>query len=196
MGARKFWETTRVFERFGRADEQILRAAQLLREKRRRGLGASGQPFIEPPPLLPPDYDGPPLGMAEMLLLVRKQKAGAECGEDSRAVMKSVPTRLKRLEHARIVEQGNRVQVLFRIVAGVDCEPLHSEAEPPLIGRRQHGTSRTDRCGGTLWRGGSGSTMTRMHRATGEALLVPSRNRRSRNPYNRRHREVGGKARG
>src|SRR5262252_9767826 len=71
-----------------------------------------------------------------------------------------------------------------------------SEAEPPLIGRRLHGTSPTDRCGGTLWRGGSGSTMTRMHRANGEALLAPSGNRRSREPYNRRHREVGDRREG
>jgi hypothetical protein len=35
-----------------------------------------------------------------------------------------------------------------------------------------------------------------MHRATGEALLVPARNRRSmEKPYNRK-REVGRKARG
>jgi hypothetical protein len=33
--------------------------------------------------------------------------------------------------------------------------------------------------------------MTRMHRATGEALLAPSRNRRSREPYNRQNREIG-----
>jgi hypothetical protein len=42
-----------------------------------------------------------------------------------------------------------------------------------------------------LWRGYSDSTMARMRLATGEALLAPSRNRRSREPYNRRNREVG-----
>src|ERR1051325_8549268 len=73
----------------------------------------------------------------------------------------------------------------MKMNAQVTPKLFTSEAEPPLVGRRQHGTSQTDRCGGTLWRGGSGSTMTRMHRATGEALLIPSRNRRSRNPYDR-----------
>ena len=83
-----------------------------------------------------------------------------------------------------------------KVNAQVTPKLFTSEAEPPLIGRRLHGTSQTDRCGGTLWRGGSGSTMTRMHRATGEALLVPARNRRSmEKPYNRK-REVGRKARG
>jgi hypothetical protein len=33
-------------------------------------------------------------------------------------------------------------------------------------------------------------------KATGETLLVPTRKRRKRNPYNRRHREVGGRREG
>ena len=38
----------------------------------------------------------------------------------------------------------------------------------------------------------SDSTAARMHRATGETLLVPRRNPRKRGrPYNRQHREVG-----
>ena len=38
--------------------------------------------------------------------------------------------------------------------------------------------------GGSLWRGVSDRTMTRMREATGEALLVPPRNRRSIKPNN------------
>jgi hypothetical protein len=46
----------------------------------------------------------------------------------------------------------------------------------------------TGRSGGVV----SDGTATRTHRATGEALLVPPRNRRKLGrPYNRRHREVG-----
>src|SRR5215472_16553911 len=47
------------------------------------------------------------------------------------------------------------------------------EAEPSFMRRRQHGTWQTGRHGGTLWRGWSGSTMTRMCSATGETLLAP-----------------------
>jgi len=63
---------------------------------------------------------------------------------------------------------------------------LTSEAEPPFVGRRQHGTSQLTDAAGHSGGARSGSTMTRIHRANGEALLAPSRNRRSRNPYNRR----------
>jgi len=53
------------------------------------------------------------------------------------------------------------------------------EAEPATFGRRQHGTPPTDRRG--VHSGGviSDGTMTRTRRATGEALLVPPRKRRS-----------------
>src|SRR5215467_7299931 len=47
-------------------------------------------------------------------------------------------------------------------------------------GRRQHEPSQAGWRGGSLRRGGSGSTVTRTRRATGEALLVPPRNRRSK----------------
>src|SRR6266571_72620 len=64
---------------------------------------------------------------------------------------------------------------------------LTPEAELSVVEGRQHGTPQSGRCGGTLWRGSSDSTMTRMRRATGEALLVPPRNRRSiERPYNRK----------
>jgi len=53
------------------------------------------------------------------------------------------------------------------------------EAEPADSGRRQQGPSQAGWRGGSLRRGGSDSTVTRTRRATGEALLVPSRNRRS-----------------
>src|ERR1039458_7974726 len=69
-------------------------------------------------------------------------------------------------------------------------------AEPSGDGRRQHGAAQTDRSDAALWRGGSHSTTTRMHRATGEALLVPFGNGWSRKPYNRRHREIGGRREG
>jgi hypothetical protein len=53
------------------------------------------------------------------------------------------------------------------------------EAEPTDSGRRQQGPSKAGRRGGLLQRGGSDSTVTRTCRATGEALLVPPRKRRS-----------------
>jgi hypothetical protein len=68
---------------------------------------------------------------------------------------------------------------------------LAPEAELSVMERRQHGASQSDRCGATLWRGSSDSTMTRMRQATGEALLAPLRNRRSSEPYNRLNREIG-----
>src|SRR5216683_2324684 len=78
---------------------------------------------------------------------------------------------------------------------------LTPEAELSVVERRQHETSKSNRCDGSLRRGSSDSTMTRMRRATGEALLAPSRNRRSiEKPYNRQNgksverREGGGRA--
>jgi hypothetical protein len=68
---------------------------------------------------------------------------------------------------------------------------LTPEAELSVVERRQHESTQSDRRGETLWRGGSDSTMTRIHRATGEALLAPPRNRRSRESYNRQNREIG-----
>jgi len=73
---------------------------------------------------------------------------------------------------------------------------LAPEVEPSGDGRRQHGAAQTDRSAAALWRGGSHSTTTRIHRATGEALLVPFGNGWSRKPYNRRHREIGGRREG
>jgi hypothetical protein len=55
-----------------------------------------------------------------------------------------------------------------------------SEVEPSLFGRRQHGVSQSGWRDSSLRRGGRGSTVTRMCRATGEAVLVPSRNRGSK----------------
>ena len=52
------------------------------------------------------------------------------------------------------------------------------EAEPADSGRRQQGPSQAGWRDGSLRRGGSDSTVTRTRRATGETLLVPSRNRR------------------
>ena|SRR5712691_2820014 len=56
----------------------------------------------------------------------------------------------------------------------------HPKAEPSLVGRRQHDMSQTDRSGVSLRRGGRDSTVTRACRATGETVLVPSRNRWSK----------------
>jgi hypothetical protein len=52
------------------------------------------------------------------------------------------------------------------------------EAEPADSGRRQQAPLQAGWGGGALRRGGSDSTVTRTCGATGEALLVPSRNRR------------------
>jgi hypothetical protein len=56
----------------------------------------------------------------------------------------------------------------------------HPKAEPSLVGRRQHDMAQTDRSGVSLRRGGRDSTVTRACRATGETVLVPSRNRWSK----------------
>jgi len=64
-------------------------------------------------------------------------------------------------------------------IGGLDKKQT-SEAEPSLYGRRQHGMTWADRDVMTLRRGGRGSTVTRACRATGETVLVPSRNRWSR----------------
>jgi hypothetical protein len=49
-----------------------------------------------------------------------------------------------------------------------------------MDGRRQHDMAQTDRSGMSLRRGGRDSTVTRTCRATGETVLVPSRNRWSK----------------
>ena len=67
---------------------------------------------------------------------------------------------------------------------------LSSWGEGSMDGRRLTGAARP------LWRGYSDSTMARMRQATGETLLAPSRNRRSREPYNRPNREVGDRREG
>src|SRR5437899_6990730 len=65
-------------------------------------------------------------------------------------------------------------------------------AEPSTGGRRPHEQPKTDRYGCSPRRGGSDSTVTRTCRATGEALLVPTRNRRSKvGRITGENREVG-----
>ena len=54
------------------------------------------------------------------------------------------------------------------------------EAEPVLWGRRQYEMSQAGWRGMSLWRGGRDSTVTRADRATGEAVLAPARNGRSK----------------
>jgi hypothetical protein len=54
------------------------------------------------------------------------------------------------------------------------------EAEPVVWGRRQHEMSHADWRGMSLRRGGRDSTVTRADRATGEAVLAPVRNGRSK----------------
>src|SRR6516225_8489847 len=49
-----------------------------------------------------------------------------------------------------------------------------------MVGRRQHDMAQTDRGGMSLRRGGRDSTVARTCRATGEAVLAPSRNRWSK----------------
>jgi hypothetical protein len=65
------------------------------------------------------------------------------------------------------------------------------EAEPSPSGRRQHDrlwlTEMARHSGGVV----RGSTVTRVCQATGETVLVPSRNRWSGRSYNRRPREIG-----
>ena len=59
-------------------------------------------------------------------------------------------------------------------------DKINPKAEPSLVGRRQHGMAQTDRSDMSLRRGGRDSTVARTCRATGEAVLVPSRNRWSK----------------
>ena len=58
---------------------------------------------------------------------------------------------------------------------------MNAQVAPKIFGPRGRAPTHrakaawiaaTDRSGGTLWRGSSDSTMTRMHWATGEALLA------------------------
>jgi len=49
-----------------------------------------------------------------------------------------------------------------------------------MVGRRQHGMAQSDRSGMPLRRGGRGSTVARTCRATGETVLVPPGNWRSK----------------
>jgi len=73
--------------------------------------------------------------------------------------------------------------VSHRAVTQVNAEVApkteNLEAEPSDSGRRPQGSSQAGWRGGPLQRGGSDSTVTRTCRATGETLLVPSRNRRN-----------------
>jgi len=47
----------------------------------------------------------------------------------------------------------------MKVNAQVASKSVTPEVELSIMERRQHGTSQSDRCGGTLRRGGSGSTM-------------------------------------
>ena len=57
-------------------------------------------------------------------------------------------------------------------------------------------TGETGICARRFRRGDSDGMAARMRRATGEALLVPWRNPRSRKSYNRQHREMDGRREG
>ena len=58
---------------------------------------------------------------------------------------------------------------------------------------RRRPIEAADRSGGVV----SDGTAARTHRATGETLLVPLRKRRKLGrPYNRQHREIGGRREG
>jgi hypothetical protein len=63
--------------------------------------------------------------------------------------------------------------------SGLD-KKYNPKAEPSMVGRRQHDMAQTDRSGMSIRRGGRDSTVTRTCRATGETVLVPSRNRWSK----------------
>ena len=63
-------------------------------------------------------------------------------------------------------------------IGGLDT--INPKAEPFRSGRRQHDVPQSDRSGSSLRRGGRGSTVARACRATGETVLVPLRNRWSK----------------
>jgi hypothetical protein len=57
-------------------------------------------------------------------------------------------------------------------------------------------TGKTGKCARKFRRGDSDGMAARMCYATGETLLVPGRNPRSRKSYNRQHREMDGRREG
>ena len=62
---------------FPPVDERSRRVVEIIRERYRRHMEASGQPFDELPPLPPLDYRGPRLGVAETLRLALTEAVGA-----------------------------------------------------------------------------------------------------------------------
>src|SRR5262249_4028963 len=71
-------------------------------------------------------------------------------------------------------------RAVTRVNLEVASTKYNPKAEPSLVGRRQHDMAQTDRSGMSLRRGGRDSTVARTCRATGETVLVPSRNRWSK----------------
>ena len=70
-------------------------------------------------------------------------------------------------------------RAVTQVNAEVAPKTENLEAEPSDSWGRRQGSSQAGWRGGSLQRGGSDSTVTRTCRATGETLLVPSRNRRN-----------------
>jgi hypothetical protein len=93
------------------------------------------------------------------------------------------------------VEETNLVKLIDKAIHGMVSESpgrnaseptgsldkkQTSEAEPFRVGRRLHDVPHSDQRDTSLRRGGRGSTVTRTCQATGEAVLTPSLNRRSK----------------
>jgi hypothetical protein len=55
-----------------------IQLVEQIRERLRRHCEAEGKPYHEPPPLFPPDYNGPPLGIAERILAYRERQIQLE----------------------------------------------------------------------------------------------------------------------
>ena len=54
-------------------DEETARLRERLRRARLRVAEGIGSAYEEPPPLVPDDYDGPPLSLGERILRARRQ---------------------------------------------------------------------------------------------------------------------------
>jgi hypothetical protein len=102
-------------------DLRQIEIVEQIQERFRRHCEAEGKPYHESLPLLPPDYNGPRLGIAETILAYPRtpDQTGTSCEgaenrpgcairADGRPFMRSLLTRLKRLEDVRAGEQRHR----------------------------------------------------------------------------------------
>jgi hypothetical protein len=59
-------------------DPREIEIVEQIQERLRRHYEAEGKPYQESPPLFPPDYNGPPLGIAETISAYRERQIQLE----------------------------------------------------------------------------------------------------------------------